>query len=73
MAKFEESRPHHEVHELGHPQGHGLQDQKLHKGNRSPMVSHIPSVEDGTVAGPDGMGSPGQPSGEYGNVSNTGS
>ena len=72
MSKFEESRPHHEVHQIGHPQGHGLMDQKLHKGNRSPIVSAIPKVDDGTVPGPNGMGSPGSPQGEYGNVDNTG-
>ena len=73
MAKFEESRPHHEVHEIRHPMGHGLQDQKYQKGMRSPITSSIPSVSAGTVGGADGAGSPGEPTGEYGNVDNTGS
>lgn len=73
MAKFEQHHPHHEVHEVRHPMGHGMMDQKLHKGMRAPIVSSIPSVDNGTVPGGDGAGSPGMPNGEYGGGDNTGS
>lgn len=73
MSKFEESRPHHEVHEVGHPQGHGYLDQKHQKGMRSPIVSSVPSTEAGAVAGSDGSGSPGMPNGIYGSTDSTGS
>lgn len=72
MAKFEESRPHHEVHHVAMPRGHGMMDQKLHKGMRSPIVSSIPSSEQGAESqGP--AGAPGQPFGEYAGGDNTGS
>lgn len=58
--KFEESRPSHEVHEVRKPMGHGYVDQKHGKGMRSPIASSVPTVGQGTVAGADGAGAPGQ-------------
>lgn len=66
MAKFEESRHSHEVHEVGIPQGHGYVDQKYGKGNLSPMRGHVPMTDSGTMPSNSTAGSPGQPSGEYG-------
>jgi hypothetical protein len=66
MAKFEESRHSHVVHELHRPQGHGYVDQKYGKGNLSPISGSVPTVDSGAVGGADGAGSPGSPSGEYG-------
>jgi hypothetical protein len=71
MAKFEQSRPDHEVHEIHMPQGHGYMDQKHQKGMRSPIVGSVPTVDNGTqTSGP--AGSPGQPNGEYAAGSQTG-
>ena len=66
MAKFEQSHPHHEVHELRRPQGHGLIDQKYGKGNRSPINGSVPTIDSGTVPSMDVAGSPGQPGAEFG-------
>jgi hypothetical protein len=66
MSKFEQSHPHHEVHEIHRPQGHGYVDQKYGKGNMSPISNSVPQVESGSVAGADGAGSPGVPSAGYG-------
>jgi hypothetical protein len=60
MAKFEQSRPDHEVHELHQHQGHGMLDQKRDKGMRSPITSQVPTVDNGTAGS---MG--GQPSAPY--------
>jgi hypothetical protein len=49
--KFEQSRPDHEVHEIHHPMGHGLQDERTVKGNRSPYIGAIPQIDNGTVPG----------------------
>lgn len=73
MAKFEQSRPDHEVHELHQPQGHGYLDQKHQKGMRSPITASVPNIDTGVVPGANGAGSPGQPTGQYGNSSQTGS
>lgn len=73
MAKFEQSHPHHEVHEIHRPQGHGLAHDRLEKGNRSPAVGSTPAVDYGTVPGMGGAGSPGVPSDGYGSDSVTGS
>lgn len=73
MAKFEESRPSHEVHEVARPMGHGYHDQKHSKGMRSPALSSVPTADAGTVAGAGGVGSPGEPGAEYGGGSVTGS
>lgn len=40
---FEKPTESHQIHEIGHPQGHGHMDQKLHKGMRSPMAGRLPS------------------------------
>lgn len=72
MAKFEESRPSHVVHEIHRPMGHGMIDQKHGKGMRSPIVNSVPQVDNGTVPGADGAGSPGMPNGEYGSSDNIG-
>jgi len=66
MAKFEQSHERHIVHELHKPQGHGYVDQKYGKGNRSPINGSVPMIEHGSMPGADGAGSPGSPSGEYG-------
>ena len=66
MAKFEEHRPTHEVHEIHRPQGHGLLHDRLQKGNRSPIANSMPYVEQGAVPGSDGAGAPGAPSGSDG-------
>lgn len=66
MAKFEQSHPHHMVHELHRPHGHGYLDQKYDKGNRSPIASSVPMVEDGAMPGMDGAGAPGMPASENG-------
>lgn len=63
MSKFEQSHPHHSVHEVHIPSGHGYVDQKYGKGNLSPIRPSVPSIESGTV--PSEAGSPGQPMGEY--------
>jgi hypothetical protein len=65
MAKFEESRSSHIVHELRRPQGHGMIDQKYGKGNLSPIRGSVPQIDSGAVPGMDG-GSPGAPGVEYG-------
>lgn len=66
MAKFEESRHSHTVHELHRPQGHGMVDQKYGKGNRSPINGSVPSIDTGTMSSGDAAGSPGSPGAEYG-------
>jgi hypothetical protein len=68
MAKFEQSRHSHEVHELRMPQGHGMVDQKYGKGNLSPMRGSVPTVDSGTVPGAS-AGGPGQAGSEYGSGS----
>lgn len=73
MAKFEESRPSHEVHEVSRPMGHGYHDQKHAKGMRSPALSSVPTADAGTVGGAGGAGSPGEAGAEYGGGSVTGS
>jgi hypothetical protein len=65
MSRFEQSHPHHEVHEVHRPQGHGYVDQKYGKGNRSPIAAQVPQIESGAVPGADGAGAPGVPSGPY--------
>lgn len=68
MAKFEQSRPDHEVHELHIPTGHAMIDQKHGKGMRSPIVGQVPNVDHGTqTSGPGGA--PGAPNGMYGSSS----
>ena len=66
MAKFEESRHSHEVHEMHRPQGHGMIDQKYGKGNLSPIRGSVPQVDTGTMSSADAAGSPGQAGSEYG-------
>lgn len=66
MARFEESRPSHEVHEIHRPQGHGMIDQKHGKGNLSPIRGSVPQLGTGTMPGADGAGSPGMADGMYG-------
>lgn len=73
MAKFEESRPDHIVHEIHRSMGHGMLDQKRDKGMRSPITAHVPQIDNGTVPGSTGAGSPGVPNGEYGGGDQTGS
>jgi hypothetical protein len=72
MSKFEQSRPDHEVHELHQHQGHGMLDQKRDKGMRSPIVSSVPNIDNGTVPGST-AGGPGVPNGMYGGSDQTGS
>ena len=72
IAKFEEHRPSHEVHEIHRPQGHGYKDQKYEKGNRSPINASVPMIDSGTVPGADGAGSPGQPGDGYGSTGPSG-
>lgn len=68
MAKFEQSRPDHEVHEIRMPMGHGMMDQKHAKGMRSPILGSVPAVDHGTATvGP--AGAPGAPAGAYGSSS----
>lgn len=72
MAKFEESHAGHMVHEIHRPMGHGMIDQKHGKGGRSPIVSSVPQIDNGTVPGSDGSSSPGMPNGMYGSGDNIG-
>ena len=53
MSKFEQSHPHHEVHEIIKPQGHGYIDQKYGKGNLSPIRHSVPQIESGSVPSQD--------------------
>lgn len=69
MAKFEQSHPHHIVHELHKPQGHGYVDQKYGKGNLSPISGSVPTIEHGSEPGANGAGSPGTAGSEYGSGS----
>lgn len=62
--KFEKSYPHHTVHDVHMPMGHGLQDQKHQKGNRSPIVGSLPVEHGGTEPGPNGVGAPGTAPGQ---------
>ena len=39
---FEKGMPHHSVHPVHMPMGHGEVDQKFGKGMRSPMVGQLP-------------------------------
>lgn len=73
MAKFEQSRPDHEVHEIHRAMGHGMLDQKRDKGMRSPITPHVPMVDSGTVPGSTGASAPGVPNGMYGSTDQTGS
>lgn len=55
---FEHDRPEHRIHHMHIPEGHAHQDQKFHKGGRSPMVGQLPM--EGGMASPEvapGIGS----------------
>lgn len=69
MSKFEQSHPHHTVHEVHRPHGHGLLHDRIDKGMRSPAVPATPVVDSGTMPSMDGAGSPpmggGDPTGTY--------
>lgn len=39
---FEQSMPHHVIHEMHRPDGHAHLDQKYDKGMRSPMIGQLP-------------------------------
>lgn len=66
MSKFEQSHPHHEVHEIHRPQGHGMMDQKYAKGNRSPIAGSVPTIDTGSMPSSTEAGSPGSPAAMYG-------